>query len=294
MACSFGKPPDPSRPQQVYPGVSTTKFDPAAANRCWLQAIRKEKESRSVHQLLDAYGKLGLPEEWAKTRRPFDESMPGQSSVACAYKMLGWKKTANGRVFAPEKRAAKIASKYAVRPASGEVDVPPQASVVEASDTCSTFAPPSRGDSLADGVHPSSYLVACAQAAAGNAQGKMPVQVDKERTRSRGPRRREKVMEFVRDEIARQVQEIVAGAPSLPAQNKPASKTAGAGASRSAASLAPRTACALSVSQRNAAARAARAERMRRRASAPALATAARAAAASRARAFEGVDARVA
>jgi len=101
---AFGSAPDPSRPAQLYPGISAARFNPLEAGRCWAEAIKKEKELRSVHQYLDAHGKLGLPDEWAKGRRPKDDLMPGYDSIEAAYKMLGWKQH-KGRVFAPDPHA---------------------------------------------------------------------------------------------------------------------------------------------------------------------------------------------
>eukprot|EP00929_Paragymnodinium_shiwhaense_P021374 TRINITY_DN13957_c0_g1_i1.p1 TRINITY_DN13957_c0_g1~~TRINITY_DN13957_c0_g1_i1.p1 ORF type:complete len:345 (-),score=49.79 TRINITY_DN13957_c0_g1_i1:340-1293(-) len=79
------------RPAAHFPGVSVAQFNPIEASRCWESVIRREKQSRSVHQHLDAYGKLGMPPEWAKSWNPKDDMIPGQQSVMATYRKLGWK-----------------------------------------------------------------------------------------------------------------------------------------------------------------------------------------------------------
>lgn len=96
---SFGQ---PSCVKQLYPGVSAKRFNPVEANQCWAAAIRKEKESRSVHQLLDAHHKLGLDEIWAKDMTEISDMLPGQKSLAGVYKKLGWKSIGPGRFMAPD------------------------------------------------------------------------------------------------------------------------------------------------------------------------------------------------
>jgi hypothetical protein len=103
VTCLFGSPPDPAHPAPPYPGVSGTRYNPIAAQKCWAEAIRKEKESRHVHQLLDAHNKLGLDEKWAKGGRLKADVLPGYESLTVAYKKLGWKvNRSNGRVVAPD------------------------------------------------------------------------------------------------------------------------------------------------------------------------------------------------
>lgn len=100
---NFGAPPDPARPPNPYPGVSGTRFNPVEAQKCWAVAVRKEKESRNVHQLLDAHNKLGLDEKWARGTRLKADILPGRESLQRAYKKTGWKQVGrNGRLVAPD------------------------------------------------------------------------------------------------------------------------------------------------------------------------------------------------
>lgn len=98
----FGPPPDPLRPPPPYPGVSA-KFEPVAAQKCWAEAIRKEKESRSVHQLLESQGKLQLPPMWAYDHSGKSELLPGKESLQTAYALTGWRvQPSTGRAVQPD------------------------------------------------------------------------------------------------------------------------------------------------------------------------------------------------
>merc|ERR1719369_1105730 len=96
---SFGPPVENEPP---YPGVSGVRFNPVEASKIWAEALKKEKELRYVHQVLDAHNQLGLDEKWAKGIGGKACHLPGSSSLESAYKKLGWKRLDNGRSFAPD------------------------------------------------------------------------------------------------------------------------------------------------------------------------------------------------
>lgn len=100
----FGNPPEKGAPQQYFPGISGRSFDMVSAQKCWLAAIHKEKRSRSVHQFLDAHGKLGLDEKWAKDMSEKRDLLPGSAFVAGVYKKLGWVVLPSGQVVQPDVR----------------------------------------------------------------------------------------------------------------------------------------------------------------------------------------------
>jgi len=128
----FGNPPDPSRPQQLFPGISSSKFNPLEAGRAFTENIHNEKELRSTHQQLDAHGKLGVtwPHDRARAAKDdfravleskmagFTDLMPGYESISSAYKQLGWQKTEWGQVSGPELSGIAAARAPSSRPAS--------------------------------------------------------------------------------------------------------------------------------------------------------------------------------
>jgi len=77
----FGKPPDKNFAALSYPGVSGSRFNPLEANRIWGECVKKEKEGRYVHGLLDAHNKLGLDEKWAKDVSRRDGLLPDFESL---------------------------------------------------------------------------------------------------------------------------------------------------------------------------------------------------------------------
>jgi len=98
----FGKPPDRTKPALSYPGVSGSRFNPLEANKVWLECIKKEKEGRYVHGLLDAHNKLGLDKEWGTDVSRKDGLMPSYESLDEVYRRLHWGKTAMGRGIPPD------------------------------------------------------------------------------------------------------------------------------------------------------------------------------------------------
>merc|ERR1719487_1009404 len=99
---TFGRESSPGRPPDHYPGISGSRFNPSEASRLWYDCILKEKQSRSIHQYLDAHGKLGLPKEWAMPWNPKDDVIPGKQSLEAAYRKLGWKTNPVGRAIPPD------------------------------------------------------------------------------------------------------------------------------------------------------------------------------------------------
>lgn len=104
-AVSFGKSLDAGRPSQPFPGISSTRFDPVAAQKCWAEAIGREKLGRYVHQELDARHRLGLDRRWAKSPGVIGDLLPDFSSLSSVYRKLGWKVLHNGRLVAPDPQA---------------------------------------------------------------------------------------------------------------------------------------------------------------------------------------------
>lgn len=100
--CSFGPPPESKVAPLSYPGISGKKFNPVEAQRVYAESVRKEKEGRYVHSYLDAYGKLGLDENWANDASRGDGLMPDYESLSGVYAQLGWQVLASGRVVPPD------------------------------------------------------------------------------------------------------------------------------------------------------------------------------------------------
>lgn len=99
-AVPWGDPPDPNNPPPAYPGISAKKFNPVEAQRCYAEALYKEREFRSMHQLPVAQGKLPAFLGERPGRRSMD-MMPGYSSVWASYDKLGWEHGLAGRVLQP-------------------------------------------------------------------------------------------------------------------------------------------------------------------------------------------------
>lgn len=99
----FGDPPEQKVAAFSYPGVSARNFNPVEAQKCWAVAIKREKQGRYLHGMLDAHNKLGLDEKWACDVSRRDGLLPDYESLKDVYKTLGWtvdKKS--GRVFQPD------------------------------------------------------------------------------------------------------------------------------------------------------------------------------------------------
>lgn len=98
----FGNPPDKNVTSLSYPGVSGSRFNPLEANRIWGECVKKEKEGRYVHSLLEAHHKLGLDEKWGKDASRRNGLLPDYESLQEVYSRLGWKVTSLGKVVPPD------------------------------------------------------------------------------------------------------------------------------------------------------------------------------------------------
>eukprot|EP00931_Biecheleriopsis_adriatica_P041173 TRINITY_DN23565_c0_g1_i1.p1 TRINITY_DN23565_c0_g1~~TRINITY_DN23565_c0_g1_i1.p1 ORF type:complete len:418 (-),score=59.41 TRINITY_DN23565_c0_g1_i1:59-1270(-) len=128
MAGYFGEPPDPSRPKQLFPGVSSASFDPVEASRVWHEAIISEKEGRSIHQFLGMNGQLPLKKTGdaadavSDLKSRLGDMMPGYGNIANIYKELGWERNLWGQMCAPEMGHYKPVTASSRRPTgSGRV-----------------------------------------------------------------------------------------------------------------------------------------------------------------------------
>jgi len=121
---SFGKPaPGGPCPPRTYPGIST-RFNPTETLKIRDHVIRKEREGRCTHQLLEAYGKLGLDQNSAPDEllRRCD-LVAGFSSLAWAYEKLGWTVQKNGMMVQPDAQAiVRQSAKLAARAGAGHSD----------------------------------------------------------------------------------------------------------------------------------------------------------------------------
>lgn len=117
-AVSWGPPPDPENPPPTYPGVSSKKFNPLEAQKCYAESIAKEKDSSSFHQWLSDHCQLPAYVGEKQGSRAMD-MMPGYSSVWASYSKLGWEQGLSGRVLGPvQKTRPQSAGATMTRPTS--------------------------------------------------------------------------------------------------------------------------------------------------------------------------------
>lgn len=117
-AVHWGPPPDPKNPPNAYPGISAKKFNPLEAQRCYSEAIAKEKDFRSMHQMLSM--KRNLPAFLGERpgRRKVD-MIPGYGSLLETYETLGYGYNLAGRLEQQPAEAERPPS--SVRPPSRPV-----------------------------------------------------------------------------------------------------------------------------------------------------------------------------
>lgn len=99
-AVSWGSPPDPKNPPPAYPGVSAKKFNPLEAQRCYAEAICRERDSHSFHQMLSMQAQLPAALGEVHGGRS-EDVMPGYASVSALYEKLGWEEGLSGRMQQP-------------------------------------------------------------------------------------------------------------------------------------------------------------------------------------------------
>eukprot|EP00443_Scrippsiella_acuminata_P131517 CAMPEP_0115578462 /NCGR_PEP_ID=MMETSP0272-20121206/3605_1 /TAXON_ID=71861 /ORGANISM="Scrippsiella trochoidea, Strain CCMP3099" /LENGTH=336 /DNA_ID=CAMNT_0003013315 /DNA_START=53 /DNA_END=1060 /DNA_ORIENTATION=+ len=94
----------------AYPGISPARYTPNTASKAYAEGIRREKEGRSVHQLLDANNHFDHAVA-ARQEERISDLLPGYSNLAAAYDQLGWKREPSGRCVGPGlEEAARPAS----------------------------------------------------------------------------------------------------------------------------------------------------------------------------------------
>lgn len=102
-AVYWGAPPDPNHPAPAFPGISSTKFNPVEAERCYKETLKKEVEFRGLHQERNTHS--NLPAFLGESRGVRKNDMiPGYTSVWATYEKLGWEEGLSGKLQPPELR----------------------------------------------------------------------------------------------------------------------------------------------------------------------------------------------
>lgn len=109
----FGSPPDPDKPELLYPGISARKFDRVQASKVFSENLEKEKTFGPLwaRQGFDWLESEKRPRRTAAAGKRVLDIMPGYASLAELYASTGWPtNSTTGRLEEPSPKTLAAAA----------------------------------------------------------------------------------------------------------------------------------------------------------------------------------------